>query len=363
MRKKILFCHLLNNYTGSPKVLATELQILSKKNDYKITLLTSKSCGFLSGINNVIYKNNGYRWSNNKIILILSFAFTQIYSFLFVLFHKFDIVYINTVVPFGVAIAAKIRHERIIYHVHEVYLNPGFIKRLYIQVMKKCADRVICVSQYVKDNLSAISLPCSVIYNPVEKHEVSGDLEAYLQKKFDGKKIFMPTSLKEYKGVKQFVELAFKNKKYFFILLCSVPVEEIRNYFSNISLPDNLSLIGRQENLLSYYSEVAVTMNLSLPDKVIETFGLTLIEGFDAFTPAIAPNFGGPKEIISEGENGFLVNPYDLESISEKLDLLLQDFKRYKQFAYNANSSLFKYDITVFIEKIINEIQMVVINE
>ena len=357
---KILFVHLLNNYSGSPKVLSTELKLLKKNTDYEISLLTSNTEGVLSNIENINYHYNGYRWSNNKLLLALLFGISQLRSFLFVLFHKYDIVYVNTVVPFGAALAAKIRHETIIYHVHEVYLNPGFVKRLYINVMKKCSSKNICVSQYVQDNISTINKPNIVIYNPIERHEINNDVIDFIRNKYNKRIVFMPTSLKTYKGISQFINIALNNKELKFILLCNVPIEEMKNYFKDYDLPDNLELIGKQNNLIDYYNEATVVMNLTLPDQCIETFGLTLVEGFDFYTPAIAPAFGGPKEIIIEGENGFLVNPYDINYITAKLQELLSNFENYTRYSLNAHKSLDRFDNNVFINKIINELNEVI---
>ena len=42
-RKTVLFVHLLNNYTGSPKVLRSVVDCVKKEPDIKISLLTSKT--------------------------------------------------------------------------------------------------------------------------------------------------------------------------------------------------------------------------------------------------------------------------------------------------------------------------------
>jgi len=358
-KKTILFVHLLNNFTGSPKVLKSVICCVQNEPDIKVSLLTSKTDGLLSHIDNVQLCNNGYHWTNCKPLLAFLFLFSQIRVFFFVLFHRFDVVYINTVVPFGAALAAKIKKEKIIYHVHEIYLQPDFIKRFYYMVMNLCAGRIICVSNYVKENLPFCCELASVVYNPIEKHDELSDLPAYLKEKFCNKIIFMPTSLKEHKGVKQFVELARKMSDYRFRLLCSVPLEEIRTYFSDIDLPENLTLIGKQTNLFDFYKESSITINLSLPDKWVETFGLTIAEGFDAYAPAIAPDFGGPKEIVTNEVSGFLVNPYDLDSVEKAIRNIMRNFETYEKFARNARLAVEKFSSSVFEEKIISEIKEV----
>ena len=356
MSKKILFCHLLNNYTGSPKVLAEELNLLSKNTNYDISLLTSKTDGILSELQNVHFYYNGYHWSNNKFVLIFLFLIAQIRSFFFVLFHKFDIIYINTIVPFGAALAAKIRKAKVIYHIHEVYINTNFMKRFYKKVANLCADRVICVSNYVKENNKELEGRSCVIYNPVKNHEIYEDLNTYIKKKYDKRLVFLPASLKEFKGVNQFVELARKNPDLNFKLLCSTTLREMERFFSGIQLPKNLELVEQKKDLFDFYKEATITINLSLPDKCIETFGLTLVESFDTFTPVLAPAYGGPKEIVEDGKNGFLVNPYDLDNISNILHNITSDFDMYEKISLEAKKTLIKFDIDQFITRIKEEL-------
>lgn len=331
---KILFAHLLNNYTGSPKVLSVLLRELAKDSSMQIALLTSRTNGVLNDIPNVNYHGNFYCWRKNKLLRAVQFCLSQAYNFFFTLFADFDVLYMNTVVPFGAAMAAKIRSKKIIYHVHEVYVNPGIVKRLYSKVMNICADVAICVSKYVQDNVRFER--SAVVYNPIDFSPVPSDVDSYLKEKFARKMIFMPTSLKEYKGVFQFVELARMNPDFRCVLLCSTDLSEMHTFFEKTDMPENLALIGTQKSLEKLYREAAVTMNLSLYDKFIETFGLTVLESFDALVPAVAPDYGGPKEIIENGTNGFLVDPYNLDEISDCIRFLFSDFERYKNFALSA---------------------------
>jgi glycosyltransferase involved in cell wall biosynthesis len=58
-----------------------------------------------------------------------------------------------------------------------------------------------------------------------------------------------------------------------------------------------------------------------------ETEGLSnvLIEYAVAGLPAVAFDVGGNPEVIEDGETGYLVKPYDVNELAEKVDLLLSD--------------------------------------
>jgi len=56
-----------------------------------------------------------------------------------------------------------------------------------------------------------------------------------------------------------------------------------------------------------------------------EGFGIVYLEGMAFGLPAIGTNAGAATEIIKDGENGFLINPDDVRTLSERLSLLAND--------------------------------------
>lgn len=356
----ILFVHLLNNYTGSPQVLGNILKELSLSREYNIDLLTSKTDGCLSDISNIAYYNNHYKWSNNKFVLLYRFVITQFYIFYFVLLKskKIDIIYINTLLPFTAALAGYLTHKKIMYHIHEVYINPTILQKIMYYTMEKTATKIITVSQYVSKNITRKSI---VIYNAVSRKfvcesEILLENINIVQHKFLEKKILMVASLKKYKGIDIFISLAKKCSGYLFYLVISDSQDEIKKYFLYTELPKNLYIIPQQKNLILYYFDASIVMNLSLPDLWIETFGMTIIEGFQLGTPCIAPDVGGPKEIVSNGKNGFLINPYDEDSIIKILDTLFTSEEEYKKFVINVIDSKKMFSIDTSMKILINEI-------
>ncbi|NEQ27647.1 MAG: glycosyltransferase, partial [Microcoleus sp. SIO2G3] len=50
-----------------------------------------------------------------------------------------------------------------------------------------------------------------------------------------------------------------------------------------------------------------------------EAFGRTILEAMISGLPTFATEFGGALEIIQDGENGFHINPTDLDGTAEKI--------------------------------------------
>jgi glycosyltransferase involved in cell wall biosynthesis len=71
------------------------------------------------------------------------------------------------------------------------------------------------------------------------------------------------------------------------------------------------------EEKVKLYQEASVFL---FPIKWQEPFGLVVIEALSCGTPVIAYPNGGPKEIVKDGENGYLVNSTD--EMAEKIKII-----------------------------------------
>lgn len=66
-----------------------------------------------------------------------------------------------------------------------------------------------------------------------------------------------------------------------------------------------------------------------------EPFGLTLLEAGSVGLPIVAPNDGGPSDIIGNCENGVLIDPHDDEDIKNALLRILTNDDQWEQFSSN----------------------------
>jgi len=62
-----------------------------------------------------------------------------------------------------------------------------------------------------------------------------------------------------------------------------------------------------------------------LPSVSAESFGITLIEAMAAGRPVVASRIGGVPEIVDDGVNGLLFEPWDSRGLSEAVNTLLGD--------------------------------------
>jgi glycosyltransferase involved in cell wall biosynthesis len=260
------------------------------------------------------------------------------------------------------SIAGSLIRKKIIYHVHEVFRNPNILQKIMWCIMEMNATKIIVVSKYVNQYLKRKD--AVIIYNMVSKdfekeskRMIQGiDIAKY---KYEKKNILMISSLRKYKGIDIFFSLARKCPGYSFVLVLSSSCKDIEKYFSYVQLPGNLLLLEQRDNLLSFYFDASIVINLSIPDLWIETFGMTLLEGLQFGTPCIAPDFGGPKEIIIDRINGFLINPYNEDSIVDAINTILKSEEKYEKYVKNALSSKELFDFNSLIKQLYYEINSI----
>ncbi len=355
---RVFACHLLNDYSGSPKVLK---QLLKGwvQNDIEAHLFTCGGReGFLSNIDGVKYHRFWYAFAKNPYIRLSFLIFSQFLLALKILLkaRREDVIYVNTVLPFGAAIAGKLRGLRVIYHVHETSVKPAILKKMLFGIVEKTASEVIYVSNYLANEGLVNSVKSAVLHNAIEEDWYNQRIKVDKHHN-QQKNVLMVCSLKEYKGINEYVRLAKSCPDYIFSLVMNSTEKAINDYFNGTELPNNLRLHDTQTNLHPFYAKADVVLNLSKPEGWVETFGLTIIEGMAYNLPAIVPPVGGITELISDGVNGYLVNSNNLDELKQKLELILENQTSYKALSSQAEAKFQQYREEYFIKNSLNFLQ------
>ena len=253
MKKRIAFFHMLNDYSGSPHVLALIIGGLVKRG-YNIDLYTSSSSGgFLSGLKGVTYHNIFYEFTTNKIRTFILFFYAQICYFIIAIriARGNTTIYINTILPFGATLGAAIVNNKVIYHIHEKPVKQNFIQQIALKTFQKFSYKRIFVSRYLKEQYNdSIKNPDDniLIYNSLSDNfnAIALQHKPNLVKPFT---ILMVCSLRKYKGVDIFRELAVRLTDYNFILVLNASDSDIVSYFQDSMIPSNLKIHSTKTNL------------------------------------------------------------------------------------------------------------------
>jgi L-malate glycosyltransferase len=356
MRKqKIIAVHLLNDFSGSPMVLRQSLEVLSKV--YPVTLYsaTPSGAGFLSNLTDVKQVPLKYSHSRFKILTLLYFIVFQCNLFFKLLFsvNSNDTVYINTLLPFGAALAAKCKNARVVYHVHEVSLKPALLKSFLTFVAEHTAEKILFVSVYVYSCYTFKKPSTEIIYNALPKSfvERTGQLSVFnMRTPFT---ILMLCSLKAYKGVNEFVSLSRRKPRFHFNLVLNATSEEVLQFCKNISPPDNCKVYAAQKDCFPFYKDAHMVLNLSHTNQWIETFGLTILEAMACRIPVIVPPVGGVCELVDDGIEGFCIDSRNEAQLIGAIDYLSSDIHVYRKFSKSAGEKARRFAIENFNENIL----------
>ena len=86
-----------------------------------------------------------------------------------------------------------------------------------------------------------------------------------------------------------------------------------------------------------------------------EPFGLSIIEAMACSVPVITTNVFGPTEIITDGKDGLLINPDDIDALVEAVTSLLEDEQLRVEIAMHGRQTVEKrFDINKHIESLIS---------
>ena len=365
--KHIICFHLFNDYSGSPKVLKTVLEGLLAKG-YRIDLISSAG-GILDELSHPNLKRRftyRYRFSSRPAVTMLRYAAVQIYTFFAAFRYLFDreaVFYVNTILPAGPAAAGWLMRKKVVYHYHENAFIKGRFYRLLAGLMQRLADEIICVSAYQASFLGRKS-HVTVIPNALPAEFVSR-LHPNPSEAFDRKRVLMLSSLKEYKGTREFIRLAGSLPQFDFVLVVNDTQENITKYLDDNAIAaathrhaENLTIHPRQDDVVPFYNSASVVLNLSDKERFIETFGMTALEAMSAGLPIIVPSVGGIAEMVDDGVNGYKIDAAQLEDIVRSVSTMLTDRELYMRLSADALKRSAQYDAGSMIDNIASCIEL-----
>src|SRR5690606_21167388 len=217
-------------------------------------------------------------------------------------------------------------------------INRSWKGNLLIKIFSKMANKVIGVSEavteeYLKGKLhltndkvvlinNGVALPRTITtdeinlakgtWNIIENDFIIGSIGRMLS---DANKRYSDL-------IKAFAQ--FSNEKSNVKLLLVGDGPEKANYEKlvlDLGISDKVIFTGYQSDVTLFYKMMDVFSLVSRN----ESFGLVLAEAMLNKLPVIATKVGGMKYIVDDGKTGYLVNPFQVEEIEEKLEILYQN--------------------------------------
>ncbi|WP_434639965.1 glycogen synthase [Thermoanaerobacterium thermosaccharolyticum] len=207
----------------------------------------------------------------------------------------------------------------------------------------EAADRIIAVSNdSKKDIMKCYNVPedkIEVIYNGIDLNQYKKTGVNIARKKYgiDGRYILFVGRISRQKGIIHLIDAVKYLPQDVKVVLCaSTPdTEEIKMEMEEkVKLYPNIIWIDKmvtKEEIIELYSNAEVFVCPS----IYEPFGIINLEAMACNTPVVASATGGIKEVVVDGETGFLVEPGNPEDLAEHIKKLLDDRELAATFGAN----------------------------
>ncbi|WP_133965435.1 glycosyltransferase family 4 protein [Eubacterium limosum] len=253
----------------------------------------------------------------------------------YIIENKIEIVDTNTAVVFPGAIAARNTGVKSVWHIREIIKN-SLENKVISFLMQNYADLIVANSIATGRAVNVSENKIRVVYNAVE--EKSG----LLLKTHNQLTIGMAGRINRWKGQKLLIDAAEKVHQKFPDAVFKIAGDtfkgeekfksDLQEYIKKKNLQDSVILLGQMDDMMDFYSSLDIFV---LPSIQPEPFGLVIIEAMEFGIPVIATNHGGPKEIISNGINGYLVTYQDCTEMTDCIVKLLENPKLRSQIGIN----------------------------
>jgi len=97
-----------------------------------------------------------------------------------------------------------------------------------------------------------------------------------------------------------------------------IPVEQ---QVEALGLTDRVVFLGNQE----YVEDILPLADVLLLPSLHESFGLVVLEAMAMGIPVVATDVGGPREVMVDGESGYLRPPHDVQGMVDAVVRILSD--------------------------------------
>lgn len=202
---------------------------------------------------------------------------------------------------------------------------------------------LIAVGEMVKRNLTDYfklsQNQVEVIHNAVKPFEKNIEkIEILNQEKQKGYTLIGNIGrLSEQKGMEYFIYAASKthkiNSKVKFIIVGEgEDKEKLKELVRQKRIEEYVMFLGYRSDIQNVISQ----MDFIVLSSLWEGLPLTPIEAFSVGKTVIATNVDGTPEIVQDGENGYLVEPKDVDGLAKKMEYLSKDVNKRKELAKKA---------------------------
>jgi len=269
--------------------------------------------------------------------------------------HNIDLVHTNNSICATGALAAKFTKLPHIWHIRESFgaqrqFRPILGDGLTYWLMKKLSNVIICNSKYTSEPFNEHHIKNTVIQNGL-------DIDAYSTADHKGKALRIELGVPEneiiigmvgnltteLKGHNVFLDVASalitRHDDIRFIVFGGSSNLDQTEYTRKLAKRSDELGIGDQLIWADYHCDSGAIMNsldILIHPALTEGSGRVIMEAMVAGKPVVGMRSGGVQELILDGQTGYLVHPDNVQSMAEKVEMLVNDAELRTKIGNNA---------------------------
>ena len=277
--------------------------------------------------------------------------------------RKHDVIYANSQKAFVLAaIAAKLVHRPLIWHLHDIISPAHFGKmqrRVQVVLANHCTTKVVVPSKAAADafiaeggrkDLVAI-VPNGLDIAPETQSPAEIRRELGLP---DGSLVGVFSRLAEWKGQHIVLQALAKTPGVSCIIAGSALFGEeayeqrLLQIVVDLGLSDRVHFLGQRSDVPRLMRAVDAVIHPSIDP---EPFGRTLVEAMLADVPVIATDAGAASDILEGGKAGTLVPPGDADALAQAIaTTMTRSPQQHAQIDYAAARARSHYGVTQMLD-------------
>jgi glycosyltransferase involved in cell wall biosynthesis len=238
--------------------------------------------------------------------------------------NKIDLIYSNTTAVWIGAYVAKLNRVKHVWHIHEIIKTPKKVAQFIAWNLRENSTNNICVSNevlnYWVELQPSLMKKITLIYNGLDFSGFgvkTSKLRKELKLSSEIILIGMVARINHWKGQGYFIDIANKLLKEFsrlhFVLIGDVyPGYENyeREMYAKIlkyNIQKNVTILGFRSDVKDILPDLNIFV---LPSILPDPLPTTVLEAMASKCPVVATNHGGAREMVKNGETGYLI-PWD----------------------------------------------------
>lgn len=277
------------------------------------------------------------------------------------------------------SMAGRLARRPVVWRLHDIASSDAFSRLnlfLFRASASLCADRVLAISEVVRDALAGLGVDegkIRVVHNGIALEEERADADRGGVRSAwgippDAPLAGMVGRLVDWKGPDRFIAAAaavaeevpgsrfmlvgdaiFGERSY---------VDDLKAMAGKAGLADRVVFTGFREDV----ADIIASMDLLVHASVLpEPFGLVIIEAMLQGVPVVATRGGGVGEIVEDGVTGVLVPPGDARAIAAAMAGLLADPARSRRMGEAGRRAVKeRFDLAVKVRELEAELVAVV---